>query len=138
MGWIISGQRQSLSKLELTKDEVVLRNLAIADLLLEGVVAIVDLGVQVGLRESLGDLGRVLFLYAPLATRQTSTKGPTHVRSSNRDNQHLPRRQPERPAISSASPSHPSTKQPQLTTSPQNAPSQSPQTAQYSPKSPDG
>ena len=63
MGWIISGQRQSLSKLELTKDEVVLRNLAIADLLLEGVVAIVDLGVQVGLRERFGNLGRVLFLY---------------------------------------------------------------------------
>lgn len=46
-----------------TKDEVVLRNLAVADLLLEGVVAVVDLGVQVGLRESLGDLGRVLFLW---------------------------------------------------------------------------
>lgn len=43
-----------------TEDEVVLRNLAVADLLRERVLAIVDINVQTSLAQLLSDLSSVL------------------------------------------------------------------------------
>lgn len=56
-----------------TKDEVVLRDFAIADLLLERVRPVVHVDVQPYLREFLSDLGGILPLYSMCACKQPAT-----------------------------------------------------------------
>lgn len=92
-----------------TKDKVVLSDLSITNLLRQRILAIVDISMQPQADQPLRNLRRVLLLQSsrknPISTHgplptfipKDKEKKRTHIRSRNRNDQHLPRAQPKRP-----------------------------------------
>ena len=83
-----------------TEDEVVLRELAVADLLVQRLGAVVDVDVEAELGQLLADLRGVLLLQQKSSVGvTTSSYGMrSHVGHRDGNDQHLARREPERPA----------------------------------------
>lgn len=81
-----------------TEDEVVLCDLAVADLLVERLGAVVDVRVQALAAQLLSDVRGVLLLKeTSLSASSLPPTNTTHVWHCNRDDQNLTRRKPEGP-----------------------------------------
>lgn len=81
-----------------TEDEVVLRDLAVADFLRERVLTVVDVHIQAGRAQLLRNLSSILPLFSKRQSPPTFImSSEAYVGDSNRDNEHLARRDPERP-----------------------------------------
>jgi hypothetical protein len=75
-----------------TENEIILRNLSVADLLRERVCSVVEIGKEPNRLEPLADLRRVVFLYTE--SHQTlflESADSTHVRDGNRYHNDLAR-----------------------------------------------